>query len=155
MMKISFIVGVAILLGCIYSLGNVVLISNQKICTHIFRFRMTKQMFHDIASAEERHDEYFVQKYNAAHKLGFSHLQKATNALRMLAYGGPGDSFDEYLHMAESTILESVRHFIRSIVEIYGPRYLRPPNEEEVATLLQIAEARGFPGMLGIIDCMH
>jgi hypothetical protein len=73
----------------------------------------------------------------------------------MLAYGGPADSLDEYLRMAESTILESVRHFIRAIVEIYGPRYLRPPNEEEVTALLQIAEARGFPGMVGSIDCMH
>jgi hypothetical protein len=59
----------------------------------------------------------------------------------MLAYGGPADSLDEYLRMAESTILESVRHFCRAIVEIYGPSYLRAPNEEEITALLQIAEA--------------
>jgi hypothetical protein len=40
-------------------------------------------------------------------------------------------------------------------VKIYGSRYLRPPNEEEITALLQIAEARGFPRMVGSIDCMH
>jgi hypothetical protein len=65
-------------------------------------------MFLDIATAVEGYDNYFVQKYNVAHQLGFSHLQKVTAALRMLAYGGPADTLDEYLWMAESTILESV-----------------------------------------------
>jgi hypothetical protein len=35
---------------------------------------MTKRMFLDIATAVEQYDDYFVQKYNAAHQLGFSHL---------------------------------------------------------------------------------
>jgi hypothetical protein len=112
-------------------------------------------MFWDIATAVEQHDNYFVQKYNAAGDLGFSHLQKVTAALRMLAYGGPADSFDAYLRMAESTILETVRHFTRAIVEIYGPNYWRPPNQEEINALLQIADARRFPGMVGSLDCMH
>jgi hypothetical protein len=116
---------------------------------------MTKQMFLDIATTVEVHDNYFVQKYNDAHQLGFSHLQKVTTALRMLAYGGAADTLDEYLRMAEVTVLESVRHFIREIVEIYGSRYLRPPNEEEITALLQIAKARGFFGIVGSIDCMH
>jgi hypothetical protein len=34
---------------------------------------------------------------------GFSALQKCTVAMRMLAYGAPGDSTDDYLRMAEST----------------------------------------------------
>jgi hypothetical protein len=29
------------------------------------------------------------------------------------------------------------------------------PETDEVEHLLQVAEARGFPGMLGSIDCMH
>jgi hypothetical protein len=32
---------------------------------------------------------------------------------------------------------------------------LRGPRTDEVEHLLQVAEARGFPGMLGSIDCMH
>jgi hypothetical protein len=65
---------------------------------------MTKRMFLDIATFVKQHDNYFVQKYNAARELGFSHLQKVTTTLRMLAYGGPADSLEEYLRMTKSTI---------------------------------------------------
>jgi hypothetical protein len=40
-------------------------------------------------------------------------------------------------------------------MECFGPEYLRPPTVEEVEKLVQANEARGFPGMLGSIDCMH
>jgi hypothetical protein len=73
----------------------------------------------------EQHDNYFVQKYNVAHQLGFSHLQKVTTTLRLVAYGGPIDSLDEYLRMVELIVLEPVRHFIRENVEIYSVSYLR------------------------------
>jgi hypothetical protein len=33
----------------------------------------------------------------------------------MLAYGRPADLFDEYIRMGESTMLESVRHFMMSV----------------------------------------
>ncbi|KAK2649364.1 hypothetical protein Ddye_016853 [Dipteronia dyeriana] len=33
--------------------------------------------------------------------------------------------------------------------------YLRSPNSTDVARLLRIAIDRGFPGMLGGLDCMH
>ena len=36
-----------------------------------------------------------------------------------------------------------------------GKSYLRPPNAEDIARLLQKAEERGFPGMISSIDCMH
>ena len=32
---------------------------------------------------------------------------------------------------------------------------MRLPNEDDTARLLAIGESRGFPGMLGSIDCMH
>jgi len=34
-------------------------------------------------------------------------------------------------------------------------RELRKPNQADVDRLLQVTEARDFPGMLGYIDCMH
>ena len=32
---------------------------------------------------------------------------------------------------------------------------MRLPNEHDMARLLTIGESRGFPEMLGSIDCMH
>lgn len=41
------------------------------------------------------------------------------------------------------------------MIEIYGEKYLRRPTVEDVERLVQIGECRGFPSMLGSIDCMH
>jgi hypothetical protein len=116
---------------------------------------MTKHMFLDICHAVSVRDDYFKRKCDEAGVPGFATVQKVTAALRVLAHGGPVDRLDEYLHMGQSTILEIVNHFTRAIVDIYGPTYLREPTASDVAWLLQKAEARRFPGMLGCLDCMH
>jgi hypothetical protein len=45
--------------------------------------------------------------------------------------------------------------FAKSIIRVFGPEYLRAPNEEDTKKLMAMNEARGWPGMLGSIDCMH
>jgi len=106
-------------------------------------------------NAVEAHDDYFVQKRNVAGVLGLSCFQKVTAALRMLTYGVPADATDEYVRIGESTALESLRRFVAAVVEIFEEEYLRHPNEADTARLLALNEKRGFPGMLGSIDCMH
>jgi hypothetical protein len=103
----------------------------------------------------DKHDNYFVQKRNAAGTLGLSCLQKVVAAFQMLAYGVAADATDDYVRIGESTALESLRRFVRAVVEIFGDEYMRMPNEKDTARLLAIGERRGFPGMLGSIDCMH
>ncbi|XP_020243331.1 putative nuclease HARBI1 [Asparagus officinalis] len=88
-------------------------------------------------------------------KLGLSTLQKVTSAFRMLAYGTSTDSTDEYVRIGELTAIVCLKRFYRAIVEVYGDEYLRTPNVDDVARLLQKGEERGFPGMLGSLDCMH
>jgi hypothetical protein len=105
--------------------------------------------------AVEEYDDYFVQKRNAAGTLGLSCLQKVVAAFRMLAYGVAADAMDDYIRIGESTALESLRKFVRAVVQVFGHEYLRLPNEDDTARLLAIGESRGFPGMLGSIDCMH
>ena len=73
----------------------------------------------------------------------------------MLAYGTAADFVDEYIRIGESTAIESLKRFVKAIVEVFGPEYLRRPNREDTSRLLAFAEQRGFPGMLGSIDCMH
>ncbi|EHS62875.1 uncharacterized protein PGTG_21248 [Puccinia graminis f. sp. tritici CRL 75-36-700-3] len=63
------------------------------------RFRMRRSLFLRIVEDIQEADRYFVQKRDAAGRLGFLALQKATAAIRMLAYGCSGDSVDEYLRI--------------------------------------------------------
>ncbi|XP_025815519.1 uncharacterized protein LOC112892600 [Panicum hallii] len=119
------------------------------------RFRMPKAMFIDICHGVAESNPYFQRTSNAVGLPGFSTIQKVTAAIRMLAYGGSADRLDEYIRMGESTILETVSKFTRTIVEKYGHIYLRQPNAQDIARLLHIAKERDFPRMLGSIDCMH
>jgi hypothetical protein len=66
------------------------------------RFRMRRSLCLQIIGDFEKADQYFVQKRDAAGRLGFSTLQKATAAIRILAYGCSADSVDEYLRMSMS-----------------------------------------------------
>jgi hypothetical protein len=119
------------------------------------RFRMRRELFMYIHDAIVDHEPYFVQKRNAAGKLGHSSLQKMTAALRMLAYGVTADLMDEYLRIGESTAMDSFKLFVQAVNSKFSAEYLRSPTEDDIARLLAIGQSRGFPGMLGSIDCMH
>jgi hypothetical protein len=57
--------------------------------------------------------------------------------------------------IGESTAVESMRRLVISIVQLFEDEYLRAPNQNDTSRLLANAEKRGFPSMLGCIDCMH
>ena len=119
------------------------------------RFRMSRHLFLRIVNEVEQYDPYFIQRTDAVGVLGLSSLQKITAAYRILAYGTPADSVDEYIRIGESTAIESLRRFVKAVIAMFGDHYLRSPNNIDIARLLQTGEQRGFPGMLGSIDCMH
>jgi hypothetical protein len=73
----------------------------------------------------------------------------------MLANGNSADELDEKLRMGKTTIAEATQKFAWAIIRLFGDEYLRRPNAQDVARLLEIGERRGFPGMLGSLDCMH
>ncbi|XP_033145261.1 uncharacterized protein LOC117133357 [Brassica rapa] len=119
------------------------------------RFRMNKPLFLRIVDRLTTEVPYFQQRRNAHGRYGLSPLQKCTAAIRMLAYGQSGDTYDEYLRLGESTALLCLEHFTNGIVQLFGVEYLRTPTPEDLQRLLDIGEKRGFPGMIGSIDCMH
>ncbi|CAL2229326.1 unnamed protein product [Prunus armeniaca] len=90
--------------------------------------KVVPQMLTDIGILGDicNYDEYFVQKRNCASVLGLLLEQKFTAIIRMLAYGASADQVDEIARIGKSTALESLK-----------------------------AERRGFPGIIGSIDCMH
>ena len=64
-------------------------------------------------------------------------FRKVVGAFRMLAYDVPVDSMDEVVRLAESTMIEVFKHFVRAVVDVFGEQYLRP------ARLLEMNNKRG------------
>ena len=116
---------------------------------------MSINLFKRIAKELKKHDSFFEQRRNAAGELGHSTEQKVTAALRMLAYGILADLVDDHLAMGESQAIKCVKRFAVAIVKVFGEVYWRAPNEADTARLLEFNKNRGFPGMLGPIDCIH
>ncbi|XP_056841598.1 uncharacterized protein LOC130494819 [Raphanus sativus] len=117
------------------------------------RFRMNRSLFTRIVNRFSNEVPYFQHRRDAVGRFGLTPLQKCTAAIRMLAYGCAGDMVDEYLRMGESTALLCLEKFTQGIIDLYGDKYLRKPTPEDLQRLLDIGEVRGFPGMIGSIDC--
>ncbi|KAH9616365.1 hypothetical protein KSS87_020696 [Heliosperma pusillum] len=50
---------------------------------------------------------------------------------------------------------QALELFTEAIIHAFGAQYLRSPNANDLQRLLQIGAQRGFPGMMGSIDCMY
>ena len=116
---------------------------------------MNKPLFMRIVDRLSAEISYFQQRRDATGRFGHSPLQKATAAIRMMAYGCPADAVDEYLQLGETTALLCLEHFVDGIINLFGDEYLRRPMPEDLQRLLDIGEVRRFPGMIGSINCMH
>ncbi|XP_057733835.1 uncharacterized protein LOC130949011 [Arachis stenosperma] len=123
----------------------------------IFRrkFRMRRDVFLRIVDALLNVYPYFQQRVDATERRGMSPLQKCTAAIRMLAYGVAADAVDDYVHIGESTTIKCLEKFVEGVIFVFQDEYLRKLNPNDVQRLLQMAEGRGFSGILGSIDCMH
>ena len=119
------------------------------------RFRMNKDLFLRIVYGLSENFPFFQQRRDATGRLGLSALQKCTAAIRMLVYGSAADTVDEYLRLGETTAHSCLHNFTDGIIHLFGGDYLRRPTPEDLQRLLDIGENRGFPGMVGSIDCMH
>ena len=78
-----------------------------------------------------------------------------TAVIKMLAYGVLADFMDEYLRIGETIAIKSLKKIVKVVVSFFSEEYLRSPNNNDIARLLVVGQHRGFPGMLGSIDCMH
>jgi hypothetical protein len=119
------------------------------------RFRMSKSLFLRITRAVREQNIYFTRRLDAIGVWGAYGLQKFVAVIRVLAYGIPSDLMDEYAQISETTIIESIIQFSRSVKEIFGPEYLRTPTMEDLKRIYLMNERRGFPGLLGSLDCRH
>ena len=67
---------------------------------------MSRSLFLCIKSMLEVTGPYFVQRRNAAGRLGLSSFQKMTATIRILTYGATPDLCDEYVRIGESTAMK-------------------------------------------------
>nr|BAC45073.1 ribosomal protein-like [Oryza sativa Japonica Group] len=100
-------------------------------------------------------DKQFRARRDASSRQGLSPLQKCTAAIRILACGSLGDANEKYVEIGKSTELECLERFVEGVIDNFGEEYLRSPTSEDMQHILQVNEARGFPGMLGSTGCMR
>jgi hypothetical protein len=94
-------------------------------CHH---FRMCHCVFDHLLNAVVAHNRYFVQKKDNLAVPGFSPHQILTCALCFLAYSTSADQLDEYIRMAETTVLETVSFFCSAIIACFSDTYLCSPT---------------------------
>jgi hypothetical protein len=116
---------------------------------------MHRPLFEQINHKVATMNPYFLCKPDALGVMGFHPFHKCVIATKMLGHASIADDMDDEYAMGESTILDCVNEFTSTIVDLYEANYLQPPNAKEVQCILAENEARGFPGMLRSIDCMH
>ncbi|GKE11348.1 putative nuclease HARBI1 [Tanacetum coccineum] len=111
------------------------------------RFRMRKHLFVCIVDVVTANNAYFQQRRDATGRQSLSSLQKCTGAMRVLAYGISFEAVDEYLRMSGAVTRKSLMSFIQGVISCFGDEYLRRPNEDDLARLLNVGEQHGFPEM--------
>ena len=114
------------------------------------RFRMKRKLFVHIMQAIREYDTYFKLKTDCTGTVGFTSLQKCTVAMRLLAYGAPADSQDDYLRMSESTAIECLNRYCSAVVEVFGPTYLRSPTAEDAPGSWPPMKHEAFLGCLEV-----
>jgi hypothetical protein len=120
------------------------------------RFRRSERLFDRVYKGVLQTDPaYFEQRPDCTGNMGIHPLLKIVAALRVLAYAAPADSVDDNLEIGESTLHETLRHFVDAVSACFGDQYLRAPTTQDVTDLLAQNAVRGFVGMLFSLDCMH
>ena len=83
-------------------------------------FRMSNGLFKRLAHDIPAEDDYFKQKPDYTGLLGATTERKITAAMRVLAYGGAADMFEEYTRMSSELIRQSKIKFCEAVVRFMG-----------------------------------
>ena len=119
------------------------------------RYRMSTALFQKICRDLAAWDTFFTLKRDATGLAGIAPEIKIAASIRQLASSEAADDEDQYFQLSESTAAVSLEKFCEGIRAVYEEEWLRAPNEADLELILAHSSSRGFPGMLGSIDCMH
>ncbi|KAL5187503.1 hypothetical protein HKD37_05G013168 [Glycine soja] len=81
-----------------------------------------------IVQALGNQDPYFQQQVDAMGRMGLSPLQKGTIVIRILAYGSPTNSIDDYVQIGETMTLLCLDKFVKGVYDVFGAEYLKDPT---------------------------
>ena len=113
------------------------------------------QTIHDDITDPEIGCRFFQFAPNASGRKGASNMQKIVAAIRQLGYGTCSDHVHEYAGVAEKTAAKALKRFCQWVIATYGDEFLNSWGEAEIRKEMEVNAKRGFPGMMGSIDCTH
>ena len=122
------------------------------------RYRMSPHCFnniHDDIQDPEVGCSAFMGRTDACGREGPSSLQKMTSVMRQLGYGMCCDIETDYTGVRQGTGRTALYDFCQFMIRKYGPEYLGKWDTDEMVAEEEANAARGFPGMIGSIDCCH
>ncbi|XP_012849440.1 PREDICTED: uncharacterized protein LOC105969236 [Erythranthe guttata] len=100
------------------------------------------------------YNEQILEEDNEADTLARLHYEAAVNQEVVHDGSVPGRKYKPR-DRKETTATETLREFCKTILWLYKDEYLCAPTNADMTRLLDKAERRGFPGMIGSLDCMH
>lgn len=68
---------------------------------------------------------------------------EVTAAFRLVGYDYAADAVDKLLRVAQSTVLESLDHFVDGVTEFFKKYCLREPHEDDLTCILQLSAELG------------
>ena len=122
------------------------------------RWSMSRRMFEKIHSeiTDPQHgSNFFMRGADAAGKFGFSSHQRLFAALRQLCNGTATDQIQGIVNIPNQSSRNSLREFCEWCAKFYGHIIMGEWTDEELREALAVNTKRGFPGMIGSIDCKH
>ncbi|XP_026419417.1 uncharacterized protein LOC113315341 [Papaver somniferum] len=96
------------------------------------RFRMPRHLVLKIIGELCQVEPQFSYQYDALNIRGHIPEQKVTSALRILGYGRPPYSNDEYLRIGKTTAYKYLALFCETMINHFSPNYLRKPTDADV-----------------------
>ncbi|XP_026439278.1 uncharacterized protein LOC113337960 [Papaver somniferum] len=119
------------------------------------RLGMREYLFENLLGKLLELDPEWHQRPDATGIMGHSPHMKLSAVMKYLCKSTPADSVNDYTRMGATTIYNYLKRFCHTVCMTFGERYLREPTSEDVQRLLAENAYRGFPGMLGSVDCMQ
>ena len=141
--------------GAILAAKVVALCSEAEFCRN---FRMSDFMFdriHDAITDPEHGCSIFMGRADAVGRVGASSLQRMYSVLQQLANGVCSFAVKDFSGVGQQLGRECLYSFCRFIIRRFGREYVGRWNKEEMEKEMAANAERGFPGMIGSIDCCH